>query len=424
VGCSPTAPCNGTSLQSINGNNPVFVLPQTNNSPATDVLLSGFRVYGSAGNTNEDGFFLDTSTTFNSGLWYSTLDDVYLEGFAGIAIHIRGRKNDFGSSCQWILFNNVQAWRTAGGGNALRLEGSVFELRFRNCEFEGQAAGDGTNIYIGGLAGGLSGFPLSIAFEGLVSQQAAIAVQIDGATHVTFYDSHHEKIWGAYQINNSFGIWTQGLTISNSYFAGDVGSNGGSGYLLNVATTIAKGISFTHDSIFGQPDSVVKGTNLSSVAYQDNLYQPVVYWAPNPAPARFNVPPTSGITAQLAPASTINIQGAHSIGLNPSSTPISTIQTTLGPGEMATFFTLAGPVIFSSAGNINLMGSSSVTVNGSITFVRNDLQGSVQWTPVAQWSAPTAAAHLISPHPRPVESGFGNDSHVRRPWTHAQPSSF
>lgn len=382
--CSNAAPCSGTTLQSVNGNNPVFVLPQTSNSAATNVLLSGFRVYGSAGNTNEDGFFLDTSTTVNSGLWYSTLDDVYLEGFAGIAIHIRGRNNDFGSMCQWLLFNNVVAWRTTGGGNALRLEGSVFEVRFRNCEFDGQSAGDGTNIYLGGLAGGTSGYPLSIAFEGLVTQTAATAVQIDGATHVTFYGSHHEKVWGVYQVNNSFGIWTQGLKITDSYFAGDVGSNAGLGYLLNVATTVAQGISFTHNSIFGQPDSVVKGTNLASITYQDNLFQAVIY--EGSGPGTLNVPPTSGITTQLGPATIINIQGAHTIGLNPSTTPITTIRSSLGPGEMVTFFTFAGPAVFSSGGNVNLMGSRSVTVDGSITFVRNDLMGGLQWTPVAQWN--------------------------------------
>ena len=42
---------------------------------------------------------------------------------------------------------------------------------------------------------------------------------------------------------------------------------------------------------------------------------------------------------------------------------------------MVTFFTFAGPAIFASGGNINLVNSSSVTVNGSITFVRIDLGG-------------------------------------------------
>jgi len=256
------------------------------------------------------------------------------------------------------------------------MEGSVFELRFRNCQFDGQGIGDGTNIYVGNLAGGIGGFPISIAFEGLVSQSAALAVQIDGALNLTFYGSHHEALWGGYRItNNSGGIGTRGLTISDAYFAGNVGSNAGSGYDLSIETTVATGIFFVHNQLFGNPDSVLKGMNLSSVVYQDNLYT-----------GSSNVPPTSGITPQLSPATSINIQGAHSVGLNASTTPIATIQSSLGPGEMVTFFTFIGPVIFGSGGNINLMGLNTLIVNGSITFIRNDLTGGLKWTPVSQWS--------------------------------------
>jgi hypothetical protein len=52
---------------------------------------------------------------------------------------------------------------------------------------------------------------------------------------------------------------------------------------------------------------------------------------------------------------------------------------------MVTLFVTNGPVTFTSGGNINLMGQTSLTVNGSITFVRNDLSG-LLWTPVSQWS--------------------------------------
>ena len=374
--CSLAAPCNGTSLQSINENNPVFVLPQANNAPATNVLLSGFRLLGSVGNTSEDGFFLDTSSLVNSGLWYSTFDDVYMEGFAGIAVHLRGRSNDFLSAIQWILFNNVVVYRPKGGANALRLEGSIFELRFTDCEFDGPGIGDGTNIYIGGLPGGLIGYPTSIMFEGLVSQSAATAVQIDGANSITFHHSHHEALWGGYQITNNTNIGTRGLTISDSCFGGNVGSNSGAGYDLEIATALASGVVFAHNQLFGNPDSIVTGTNFSSVAYQDNLY----------VSGTSNVPPTSGITMQVNPAASINIGGVHSVGLNASTTPITTIQSSLGPGEMATFFTWYGPVTFNAGGNIDLMGLNTLTVNGSITFVRNDLLGSLQWIPMSQWS--------------------------------------
>src|SRR5438105_1713645 len=121
------APCHGTTLQSVNGNQPVFVIPQSNNAAAANVLLSGFRVLGSVGNTSEDAFFLDASSLFSSGLWYSTVNDVYIEGFAGVGIHLRGPNNNFGAMSQWLEFNKVIVFRTAGGGNALRLEGANFE---------------------------------------------------------------------------------------------------------------------------------------------------------------------------------------------------------------------------------------------------------------------------------------------------------
>jgi hypothetical protein len=375
--CSVAAPCNGTSLQSINANNPVFVLPQANNAPATNVLLSGFRILGSVGNTSEDGFFLDTSSLVNSGLWYSTFDDIYMEGFAGIAVHLRGRSNEFISGSQWILFNNVIVYRPKGGANALRLEGSNFELRFTDCEFDGPGIGDGTNIYIGGLPGGGNAYPVVIMFEGLVSQSAATAVQIDGATNITFHNSHHEALWGGYQITNNTNIGTTGLTISDSSFNGNVGSNGGAGYVLEITTALAQGVIFAHNQLFGNPDSIVRGTNFAQVAYQDNLY----------VSEASNVPPTSGITMQVNPAASINIGGVHSVGLNSSATPISTIRSSLGPGEMVTFFTWSGSVTFVSGGNIDLLGAQPLVVNGSITFIRNDLRGSLgQWTPVAQWS--------------------------------------
>ncbi len=374
--CSSALPCNGTTLQSLNGNNPVFVIPQTNNTPATNVLLSGFRVSGAAGNKNQDGFFLDTSSTTNSGLWFSTIDDVFLDGFSGIPIHIRGRSNDFSAATEWTLFNNVIAFRTPGGGNALRLEGSVFELRFRNCEFDGQAIGDGTNIYIGGSRGAISGYPISIAFEGLVSQAAATAVQLDGAFNIVFNASHHEKLWGAYSVTNDTGIGTHGLTISDSYFAGDVGVNGGAGYELKIGTSLAYGVFFAHNQMYGNPDAVIAGTNLASVAYQDNLYT-----------GDLPSPPTAGLTTQMNPGTIINIGGVHSVGLNTSATPITTIRGSLGPGEMVTFFTLGGSVRFSAGGNIDLMGSNTLMLTGSITFVRVDL-GGLLWKPVAQWNAP------------------------------------
>jgi hypothetical protein len=247
------------------------------------------------------------------------------------------------------------------------------------------------------LPGGTYAWPFDITFRGLVTQNAATAVQIDGGSTLTFYTAHLEKLWGAFQITLTSGAPTMGVVIEDSEFFGDVGINGGAGYLLNVVPSYAFGIRFVHNQIYGFPDSVVKSVNLAQVVYQDNFYNAVYYGGPN-------VPLTSGITGQLSPASSINIGGMHSIGLNSSATPIATIQSTLGPGEMVTLFMLGGTATFASGGNIGLMGLSQLTVNGSITFIRNDLTGGLQWTPVSQWS-PTQPARLgaagLPPQHRP-----------------------
>jgi hypothetical protein len=369
----------GTVLQSVNGNNPVFVLPQANNLAAESVVLTGFRLIGSTGNTSEDAFFFDVSSLTNAGLWYSTISDIYIMNFAGIGIHVKG-PNNFGALVQWVTFNNIVVIRTQNGKNGIRIEGGAFELYFTDCEVDGYApggqpqAGSGTNIYLGGIAGGVNGYPLDISFQGLVSQAAATAVQLDGGSGISFYHSHHEILWGGYLITGNTNIGTWGVTISDATFMGNVGVNQGSGYLLNVATTFARGIRFVHNIIGSNADSVVTGINLSQIVYRDNLYL-----------GSSAVPPTSGITTQLLPAASLNIGSAHSVGLYVSTTPISTIQSTLGPGETVTFFTLGGVSTFAAGGNINLMGKPSVTVTGSMTFVRTDGTGALSWTPVAQW---------------------------------------
>jgi hypothetical protein len=399
VGMGSSIP--GTILQSVNGNDPVFVIPQAKHAAVFSILLSGFRVVGSVGNSSEDAFFLDASSLVETGVWYSKFSDLYIYNFGGVGIHLRGPNSNFAAANQWILFENVVVNRTRGGGNALRIEGANFQLHFTDCELTGSAIGDGTNIYIGGLPGNTYAFPFDITFRGLVSQAAAVAVQLDGAQTVTFQTSHHEIVWGAYLITSDTGIGTRGVTITDSVFNPNVGVNNGAGYLLKVATTAASGIYFLHNRLGGvlgvsAPDSVVSATNLSQVVYQDNQYL-----------GSLNVPPTSGITTQLGANASINIGGVHTVGLNTSTTPITTIQSTLGPGETVTFLSLDGPVTFATGGNIALPGSSSLTISGTITFIRNDLTGDQKWWPVAQW---TTNAGRVSSTPPAAESSRAGHS--------------
>jgi hypothetical protein len=368
-----------TALQSTNGNNPVFVLVQAVNGNAQHVLLSGFQIIGSTGNTSEDAIFLDASEYFNTGLWYSELRDIYISAFAGTGVHIKGTNANFGGMTQFSEFDRVVVWRTKGGGNALRIEGAAYNLDFNDCEFDGQAAGDGTNIFIGGRPGNSYAMPIDMNFRGLTSQGAATAVQVDGGWAISFDHSHHEWVWGVYLVTGDLGVGTVGLTISGAGFQ-DTGSNNGAGFLLNVTTSGAFGVRFIHNHIMNPVDVVVRAQNGANVIYEDNVFF-----------GNTTLPVTQGITLQLAPAATVNISGAHTIALSSSSTPITTIEATLGAGEMATFYATSGPIVFGSGGNINLLGANTLTVNGSITFVVTDASKSPTWVPVSQWSQSASA---------------------------------
>jgi hypothetical protein len=366
-----------TFLQSVNGNNPVIVVPQENFAPAVNVLLSGFRLVGSVGNTSEDAILWDASGFFAAGVWYSELNDIFIIGFAGNAIHLVGTSAGYTGMTQFVTFNRIIVFRSAGGGNGLRIEGATYALNFNDCEFDGSAAGDGTNIFIGARPDNPYAVPIDINFRVLTSQTAATAVQIDGGWAVHFDSPHHEYVWGVYLITGNLHASNAGITISDAGFQAS-GVNNGAGYLLNVAAPAA-GVRFTHNNIMGPADTVVRSIPGSDVVYQDNMFFGTT-----------SLPSTAGVSAQLVPAPSINIRSAHTVGLASSTTAITTIQSALGPGETVTFFALGGPVVFGSGGNLNLMGAATITITGSITFMVSDLGGSSSWIPVSQWNPSSA----------------------------------
>lgn len=395
-----------TFLQSVSGNNPVIVSPQSDYGVAVNVLLSGFRLIGSAGNTSQDAILWDASAHFASGVWYSEVRDIFITEFAGNSIHLVGTNAGYTGMSQWVEFNRVIVFRPKGAGNGLRIEGATYELYFNDCEFDGTAPGDGTNIFIGARPGNPYAVPIDINFRGLTSQNAATAVQIDGGWAVSFYSPHHEYVWGVYLLTGDLGASIAGVTISDAGFQAS-GVNNGAGYLLNITNPGAVGVRFIHNNIMGPADAVVRAPNGTAVVYRDNLFA-----------GGANLPVTSGITTRLSPDSTINIGGAHTVGLDSSTTPITTIQSGLGAGEIATFFSLNGPVTFGAGGNINLMGSNTLTVNGSITFVVSDLGTAPFWVPVSRWSAPVLPISnppSFSPSPSPRPSPSPSPSPLPRP---------
>jgi len=201
---------------------------------------------------------------------------------------------------------------------------------------------------------------------------------------LSFYSPHHEFVWGVYEIDGDLGAPTRALTISDAQFL-TVGANNGAGYLLKVNTPFAN-VRLVHSQITQSVDAVVLSPYGATVVYKDNEFL-----------GGSDLPLTRGITTTVDPASSINISGTHTIGLTSSKIPITTIRSSLGAGETATFFALNGPVTFGAGGNINLMGTSTLTVRGSITFMVSDIGSVPAWIPVSEW--PALGRLLVPPDP-------------------------
>jgi hypothetical protein len=260
----------GTILQSTNtANHGLFELPQTNNTPVTDVYLYGFRLLATPDNTAQWGILLDCSNLINSGLWHSTFEDLYFSGFQADAMVFYGPTSGVPSANQLLSLRNIWAYRpNVNAGPDLRIEGANGQIDCIECHFDGPpggSAGDGGygNVFIGNLSGGTQ-TPYSIHFFNSTVQGANIGVQIHGGQHISFIGSHHEDLHGAYLISNQGNVPTQDIWIANTLFAGNVGTNGGNGYIVNA--TNAGGIVLDAPMFNGTPDVIAAGPAAAAVS--------------------------------------------------------------------------------------------------------------------------------------------------------------
>lgn len=287
----------GTQLQSTNNNFPLFKLPGPsdpldikNDKIATDVYLYGFRMLAFPGNTFQVAMYLDAvSVPCNTGLWHSTFEDLYLQGFMGAGFIFSGTSTLPASSCnpnanppqfpginQFLSLRNIWAGRPAGGGPNLRIEGFNGQIDCIECHMDGWGQGavptnpaDGwANIFIGNLSGG-NQTPYSIHFVNLTSQGALTAVQIEGARHVTFIGSHHEALQNGYLLSDEGTVSNTDILIENAFFAGNVAS--GTGFILSANNAV--GITLSTPLIDAPgPPPIVTGTSAANV----NVISP--YW--------------------------------------------------------------------------------------------------------------------------------------------------
>jgi hypothetical protein len=271
----------GTSLTSVNTAGSPIVLGS--GAPASEVVLSGFILFGPGHTdgtacTNQtpsavtDGILLDNNVSSNSGLWYSQFQNIIICGFSGIGLHLKGTTGS-GGVTQFDTYTNIVVYRAVGGGSALKMEGAMYQQMFINDEFDANClnrcidTSSSPGVYLGGVTGGpASGYPYNISFLQTTIQGTKVAVQVDGASNVTFNNMHHEAVNGAYQItygSSGVAIPSNGIKITNSSFNGNVGVNSGGGYILNVTTSHVNGVTLSdslYNSSANNPDAWLVGT--------------------------------------------------------------------------------------------------------------------------------------------------------------------
>lgn len=353
--------------------------------------IENVTLIGLAGNTTQKGLFFDVSAnTTLSVIDHFRLSRVAFSGFKGVNMHCKGSINVGALACfvQFVKMEHVTVTRPASGSDGLRCEGAVGQFDYYSCQIDGNAKGDGNNIYIGGTSNADVTFPYSHNFYGLTSQNAATAFTGDGFFSVNFYGAHHENLNGVYLLQSSFtNSRCNQATFTGGYFA-NAGINAGNGYILKSTTTNAFGIALEKSCLASTPDKLVIGTNLNTITVRDNTM------AANIATA--NV--TTGIDAQMNPAATMNLGGYHTVMLQASATQMTTIVSQLGPGERITFFA-NGICSFATGGNITLVGGSGVLTlqaGENATFENSDYSGTNVWRLIATSTATLNGATVVA----------------------------
>lgn len=270
-------PSPGTILQIGGGSNAIFNLPLTytasDGTPAgiTDVYLYGLRLLGTNNTSNpENGIVLDCRNRNNGGLWQSSFEDLVFYNFHGSAIEMLGPTSNqpyIPKTNQFLKMRNI--WATRPDVNAspdLWIDGQNGQIDCIQCHFDGPGGPSSgltdqwTNVFIGTLSGG-GARPYSIHFLDLSTQFAHIGVQIEGAQHLTFIGTHHEDLFGAYQIVNAGGVGTIDVLLLNDSFAGNVGRSNGAGFLVSAdnAYNVVLDTPFINGGNVNPPDAIVTG---------------------------------------------------------------------------------------------------------------------------------------------------------------------
>ena len=279
---------NQTILQSDNTTVDMFVLGGT--TAIAGVQFNGFRVYCGSGNSSQIAFHIVAQTN-GGGLEYSSFNNLDV-GFTS-ALSCGGGSFLFDGNAagsppginQFLQFNVVQAFRTTGGSPAFKATGLNGQFNFNMVQFDSQTpdTAGGINFQIDDGTQTFSA-PYTFSVTNGTFQQAqgnnGAAIRLKGVSGFNCFTCHFENDNGAVwaTIGTTYGSW--GVNIDGGQLRDNTGIDSSNGFILK--TDANSSIKFTHNTVYGTPDTMFAGTT-TYVSSTPNINDSS--GAPQPAPA-------------------------------------------------------------------------------------------------------------------------------------------
>jgi hypothetical protein len=282
-----------TTITQGNADMAPFILPQSGGYPAVvaqHVLLQGFSLQAAAGSTTDAISMVGASI---GGLWYSAFYDLTI----GSATQFGRNAMRFDSTAegsppatdQFISIRNVVCYRALNAPPALMIRGEYTgQFSIDDAEFDGNynhgTLETGSNNYNIEISDGRNSYlPYSINMHNVTSQWAwgtgSAAIYVNGASNVLCQGCHFEGDNGVIKEARGpgkHGNW--GVTITDSYIAGNTGINGGKGFLASLDSS--SGLTFTNNTIFSTPNAFFIGVGAKYVTSYANFNPYGGLWQP------------------------------------------------------------------------------------------------------------------------------------------------
>ena len=337
--------------------------------PVISVSIMGrMRFQGHASNTSKRGIYLDGRPVPggpNGGIWWSDFDGVYIAGFTGAGLYIRGSDQTAAADCpqQFLGFKGLVVYGGAAE-DAVVMEGKIGQCHFDRPQIEGfnkltRPLMMKRRIKDDGSQGDSA--PYAINFT-VPTFQTGKEVRVERGSGIVFNSSYMENMASGYVFDFSWNNCEINRGSFSNVFKGD-----GTGFCIKTLAAVpgSTGRLRVGDvSAEGTVELGLVGSNSATIETYGYIGMP-----------------TSGLTRQIGAAATGVINAYTKTMIVSATANITTINDRLYAGSEIFVVSNSGSVSYDSTDNIKLSNGVSLRTfqSGTVAhFVKFDLQN--VWT--------------------------------------------